>query len=153
MNLNEVAIALEHRLDGPCGFVDFLAMTWQCSHVRFVRGLWDADDYSREETLAWILKRGDEDYKDNWNDSLLHSHCRAVPIAEIASSIDALTKEIENSDHVANPLPLPIRHSDLTNIVMPVSIQGLALYDYGPTAVYVWQRQSEFNYLEIHYES
>ena len=153
MNLNEVAIALNTPASGPCGFVDFFARTWQCSHVRFVRGLWDSDDYSREEALAWMLKRGDEDYKDNWIDSILRSHCRAVPIAEIGSSIDALTKEIQDSDHIANPKSLPIQPSDLTDIVMPVSIQGLALYDYGPTAVYVWQRPSELNYLEIHYES
>ncbi|MCO6047860.1 hypothetical protein NG895_28475 [Aeoliella sp. ICT_H6.2] len=153
MNLNEVAYVLKNRPIGPCGFVEFYAPTWQCSHVRFVRGLWDADDYSREDALAWILQRGDGAYKENWIESISCSRCEAVPLREIASSIDALAKEIEESDHLANPVPLPIKSSDLDAASMPVRIQGLALYDYGPTAVYVWQRQAEFNYLEIHYES
>lgn len=153
MNLNEVVDALANRPDGPLGHVDFFALTWQCSHVRFCRGLWDADDYSRENALAWMLKRNEEDYKANWIESVANSELRTTTLEEISSSIDTAAKEIANSDHLANPDGLPIGTSDLSDAVLPLRIERLALYDFRPTAVFIWQRPAEFNYLELHYES
>lgn len=153
MNLDAIVNAVATRQQGPLGHIDFFALTWQCSHVRFCRALWDADDYSREMTLAWVLQRNEEDYRANWIESLATSTCEPAVLDEISSSITTAAKEIEESDHIATPSKLPLNQTDLSNATAPYRIRGLSLYDYGPTAVYTWQRPSEFNYLELHYES
>ena len=135
------------------GYDDFFARTWQCSHVRFCRGLWDADDYSPEEALAWMLKRNESDYKPNWIESVATSMLRSIDIEEIRSSIAQTVSEIENSDHITNPPKFPLSHSDLTDAVSPSVIDRLSLYDFGPAAAYIWQRSCEFNFMELHYES
>ena len=135
------------------GHNDFFARTWQCSHVRFCRGLWDADDYSPEEALAWILKRNNADYILGWLESVASSVTRSIDIEEIRSSIGQTVAEIENSDHIANPPTFPLSLSDLTDAASPTIIDGLSLYDYGPTVAYIWQRSCEFNYMELHFES
>ena len=140
-------------IGAPLGYDDFFARTWQCSHVRYCCGLWDADDYSHEEALAWILKRNESDYKTKWIDSLAASTIRPIDIEEIKSSIPQTVNEIRDSDHLANPPAFPLTDSDLTDATAAARIDGLSLYDYGPTAAYVWGRACEFNYLELHYES
>ena len=154
MKLNLVLDALQTGAPpAPLGYNDFFARTWQCSHVRYCCCLWDADDYSREEALAWILKRNDSDYKINWIDSLASSTLRQIDVEEIKSSIPQIVKEIRESDHLANPPAFPLSDSDLTDATDVARIGGLSLYDYGPTAAYVWRRACGFDYLELHYES
>ena len=115
--------------------------------------MWDADDYSPEEALAWILKRNDADYIPNWLESVASSAIRLIEAEEIRSSIGQTVSEIDNSDHIANPPTFPLSLSDLTDVTTPAIIDRLSLYDYGPTATYIWQRSCEFNYMELHYES
>ena len=103
--------------------------------------------------MAWILKRNEEDYKASWLHSIATSTSASSTKQAISSSIETAAREIENSEHVANPERLPITASDLEDAVSMSKLDGLALYDYGPTAVFTWQRCSEFNYLELHYES
>ena len=135
------------------GYSDFYACTWQCSHVRLCRVDADAPDYSREEALAWILRRNDADYLPDWKACLTKIDITSDTLENLRSTIRACTNDVADSENIDSPTPFPIRESDIPTDIAVFRLEGLQLYQFGPTQVFCWETGSSFFYLETHYES
>lgn len=153
MNLHRLREAIAVRPGEPPGFADLFARTWQCSHVRYCRALFEEADYSREDALAWILTRNEAAYDPGWVKSVVICSVLPATISEISAVIARSIAEIEASDFLPNPGALPLKLLDVSNATSPLRIEGLDLNRPGGNEIYLWERLGEFNYLEIHWES
>ena len=113
----------------------------------------EAEDYSREEALPWILRRASIDYISDWVDYIGSISLEAIPKEAVSSSLRSAAKEVSESDHILQPTSFP----DISGLVERghnfMKIRGLKLYELAPTEVIVWEVDCSLYYFELHWES
>lgn len=139
------------------GYTEQMANTWLCSHVLFFKVECDANDYSREDVLAWIFSRNKTGIKlpyiDDWQKLLTNITISPYSLDKLKLKIDSCNHEILNSEYIISPSKLPICVEELDDVKSVYFIDNLQLYDYGPGSVILWEKDCQFYYLEHHRES
>jgi len=135
------------------GHIDVFARTWQCSHIRLVRVYCDANDYSREDLLAWIFSKEEAMYIQGWRKKIQRITFRQIDEGYLKNRVSSSQQEVETSEYLDPKASLPIQSQDLLEVSSIEAIDDLKLYNYGPNCVTIWQTKNCFWYLEEHLES
>ena len=136
----------------PFGICDQYWSTWQCSHIRYVKATWDADDFSTEKTLAWIINRAQNTYITHWLENLNKVSIVTTDPTNAVNYMRSLQKEVRVSDFLTHDDTFQFPWLDTVPETL-YSIKDLKLYNYGPSEIFVWRNEHSLYYFETHFES